>query len=129
MHALLSWRVFWAAFFAGSIAACAFHPQRGSGAALVGAWKNSMGTVWLLRDDGTFDVDLDRDGKRDSWGKYKVDGDRVSLMRKGGYAPKNCRGKGVYRFNRATDDTLQFTLVKDDCNLRIKNVTSGWKRK
>jgi hypothetical protein len=87
-----------------------------------------MGTAWILREDGTFEVDLDQDGKRDSWGKYKVYGDTVTLTRKGGYAPKNCRGKGVYHFSRGGETTLQCTLVHDDCKLRIKNMTLGWTR-
>ncbi len=116
-----------AGIFVGLLGACAHYPRHGSGA-LVGTWKNSLGTVWTVRDDGTFDVDLDQDGKRDSWGKYKVKDDVVTMMRVGGYAPKRCRGKGTYRFSRPTVDTLQFTLVQDDCKLRIKNMVLSWKR-
>jgi hypothetical protein len=121
-------RTFLASILVISLGACAHYPHQGS-LALVGTWKNSAGTTWTMRDDGTFEVDLDQDGKRDLWGKYKVDGDTVTLIRKGGFAPKSCKGKGVYRFNRSAGDTLQFTLISDDCKLRIKNVTLGWKRK
>lgn len=108
--------------------ACASYPKSGS-EALVGTWTNSMGAVWMINADGMFDVDLDKDGKRDGWGKWSVKGDTVTLMRKGGIKPKGCDGKGVYRFSRTGQDTLQFTLVKDNCKLRVKNVTLPWKRK
>ena len=85
-------RIFLASILVMSLGACAHYPHQGS-LALVGTWKNSAGTIWIMRDDGTFEVDLDQDGKRDSWGKYKVDGDTVTLIRKGGFAPKSCKGK------------------------------------
>ncbi|PYL64452.1 MAG: hypothetical protein DMF25_07020 [Verrucomicrobia bacterium] len=44
--------------------ACATFPKSGQ-AALVGTWTNSLGTVWMIKADGTFDVDFDKDGKRD----------------------------------------------------------------
>ena len=118
-------------FLAGALlllGACASHQKSGSGA-LVGTWVNSLGTVWTIRADGMFDVDLDKDGKRDAWGKWSVDGDKVTFVRKGGIKPKGCDGSGVYRFSRTGEDTLQFTLVEDKCKVRIKNVTQPWKRK
>jgi hypothetical protein len=109
--------------------ACAIlYPRSGQGA-LVGTWTNSLGTVWMIKADGTFDVDLTKHGKRDAWGKYSVSGDTVTLMRVGGLNPKGCDRDGVYHFNRTSDDMLQFTLVSDNCKLRKKNVLLGWKRK
>jgi len=117
---------------AGSLGAflssCAMYPKSGSGA-LVGTWTNSLGTVWTINADGMFDADLDKDGKRDAWGTWKVDGATVMLLRKGGIKPKGCEGKGIYRFNRSSENDLQFTLVEDKCKVRIKNVTQPWKRK
>jgi len=107
---------------------CAFYSRHGS-EALVGTWTNSMGTVWIIKADGMFDVDLDQDGKRDGWGKWTVNKDTVTFVRKGGVKPKGCEGKGVYRFTRPTADTLEFVLVRDKCKLRIKYVTLPWKRK
>ena len=95
---------------------------------LVGTWTNSLGTVWIIHEDGMFDVDLDKDGKRDGWGKWTATSDTVTFVRKGGLKPKGCEGKGVYRFTR-TNDGLQFTLVSDNCKLRVKHVTLPWKRK
>jgi hypothetical protein len=118
-------------FLAGALlvlGACASHQKSGSGV-LVGTWTNSLGTVWTIKADGMFDFDLDKDGKRDGWGKWSVDGDKVTLVRKGGVKPKGCEGKGVYRFSHAGEDSLQFTLVEDKCNLRVKNMTQPWKRK
>jgi hypothetical protein len=110
------------------LGACATYPKSGQ-AALVGTWTNSLGTVWMIKADGTFDVDLDKDGKRDAWGTYAIGGDTITLMRTGGVKPKGCDGKGVYRFNRSDKDSLQFTLVSDACKLRKKNVRLGWHRK
>jgi hypothetical protein len=105
--------------------ACAmFHPRIGRDA-LVGTWTNILGTVWMLKSDGTFEVDLDHNGQRDAWGKYTVSGDTITLLRVGGIRPRQCDGKGVYRFTR-TNDALQFTLVSDDCKLRRKNVLLRW---
>ena len=107
------------------LAGCAMF-QGSEQSALVGNWTNSLGTVWIIRADGTFDVDLKHHGKRDAWGTYTVEGDQVTLQRTGGVNPKGCDGPGVYKFNRA-DDTLQFTLVSDKCKLRQKNVLQPWK--
>jgi hypothetical protein len=121
-------RILAAGSFLVLLNACASYPKSGS-EALVGTWTNSVGTVWIIKADGTFDVDLDKDGKRDAWGKWSVKNDAMILVRKGGIKPKGCDGKGIYRFNRPTGDTLQFTLVEDKCKLRIKNMTLPWKRK
>ena len=104
--------------------ACATAPTAGV-AALSGTWTNSLGTVWTMRADGTFDVDLNHDGKRDAWGMCTVEGNTVTVSRTGGINPKGCEGKGVYHFTR-TKDQLHFTLVKDACKLRVKNVTKDW---
>ena len=108
--------------------ACAMFPRSGP-SALVGTWTNPAGTVWTIRENRTFEVDLDKDGKRDAWGKYSVDGDIVTLMATGGFIPKGCKGKALYHFSRAGEDKLQFTLVSDACKLRRKNVLMGWRRK
>jgi hypothetical protein len=108
---------------------CATYPRSGA-IALTGTWTNSLGTVWSIHSDGTFDVDIDKDGKRDAWGKYKVTGDTVTLYDSAGMkVTKDCKGDGVYHFKRTSTDALQFMLVKDNCKLRIKNVTLDWKKK
>ena len=108
--------------------ACAMFPHSGP-SALVGIWTNSVGTVWTIRENRTFDVDLDHDGKREAWGKYSVDGDKVTLIATGGFMPKSCKGKGLYHFSRPEEDKLQFTLISDACKLRRKNVLMEWHRK
>ena len=109
---------------AALLGGCAMFEQTGQ-SALVGTWTNSLGTVWAIKADGTFDVDLKHHGRRDAWGTYTVQGDQVTLHRTGGVKPKGCEGPGVYQFKR-TDDTLQFTLVSDQCKLRQKNVLQPW---
>jgi len=108
--------------------ACATTTPSGP-AVLAGSWTNSMGTVWTMSADGSFDVDLNQDGKRDAWGTCKVEGDTVTIVGTGGVAPKGCaKATGVYRFTRSKD-RLHFTLVKDACPERVKNVTLDWKKK
>ncbi len=110
------------------IEGCAMFPRSGP-SALVGTWTNATGTVWTIKENRTFDVDLNHDGKRDAWGKYSVAGDEVTLIATGGFRPKGCKGKGLYHFNRTDEDKLQFTLITDACKLRRKNVLMGWARK
>lgn len=107
---------------------CASSPSGPAG--LAGTWTNSMGTVWTMRSDGTFDVDLNKDGKRDAWGTCLVQDDTVTISGSGtAEIPNQCKGtKGVYHFKR-TGNTLYFTLVSDPCKKRIENVTQDWTKK
>ena len=105
--------------------ACATAPTTGP-AALTGTWTNSLGTVWTMRADGSFDVDLNHDGKRDAWGQCTIEGDTIAIVGTGGTVPKGCaKSTGTYHFTR-TKDTLHFTLIKDPCKERVKNVTLDW---
>jgi hypothetical protein len=114
--------------FALLVSACAmFHPRTGRDT-LVGTWSNPLDAIWTIKSDGTFDVDLNHNGQRDVWGKYTVSGDTITLLRKGGFITNQCAGRGVYRFNR-TGNTLQFTLISDDCRLRRKYVLLPWRLK
>ena len=106
---------------------CATAPHSGP-QALTGTWTNSPGTVWTIKADGTFSVDLNKDGKPDAWGKYTVAGDTVTILEASGKVPKACKKPATYHFTRKAD-TLHFTLVKDACKLRIKNVLLDWKKK
>jgi hypothetical protein len=123
-----SFRIIFAGALSLLMAACATYPKSGQ-QALVGDWTNSLGTVWMIKADGTFDVDLDKDGKRDAWGTWTVSSDEATFQRTGGINPKGCQGPGVYKFARTGRDSLQFTFVKDGCKLRKKNVTLAWHRK
>jgi hypothetical protein len=108
--------------------ACATAPKSGP-AALAGTWTNSLGTVWTMKMDGSFEVDLDHNGKRDAWGKCTIEGDTVTIVGTGGVVPKGCaKTTGVYHFTR-NGNTIHFTLVKDPCKERVKNVTLDWTRK
>lgn len=110
------------------IQACASVTPSGP-AALAGSWTNSLGTVWTLKSDGSFEVDLNHDGKRDAWGHVTVEGNTITIVGTGGKVPKGCaQSTGVYHFTR-TGDTLNFTLVKDPCKLRVKNVQLPWQKK
>jgi hypothetical protein len=102
-----------------------FQPKTGERQAVVGTWQNTVGTIWTLKANGTFDVDLNHNGQRDGWGKYTVSGSTLTLWRTGGISPRRCDGDGVYRFTR-DKNTLRFALVSDDCNVRRKNMLLSW---
>jgi hypothetical protein len=109
--------------------ACATTPPTTGMAALTGSWSNSLGTVWTMRADGSFDVDLNKDGKRDAWGTCAVEGNTVTIVGTGGVVPKGCaKTTGSYHFTR-NGNTLHFTLIKDPCKERVKNVTLDWTKK
>jgi hypothetical protein len=111
------------------VQACAITPPATGIAALTGSWSNSIGTVWTMRADGSFDVDLNNDGKRDAWGTCQVEGDQVTIVGTGGVVPKGCGNTtGRYHFQRK-GNTLHFMLIKDSCAERVKNVTADWTRK
>jgi hypothetical protein len=94
--------------------------------ALVGSWTNFYETVWTFRADGTYDVDYDHYGGPDAWGRYRIEGNTVTLVSAGGFTPEGCRSPGVYRL-RKTGCTLRFTLIKDGCKLRRDNTLLDWR--
>ena len=105
--------------------ACATTARSGS-AALAGTWTNSLGTVWTMKADGTFEV---VNPKRHIWGKYTIAGDTVTIQETGGKTAKGCKGPGTYKFSRPNENTLTFTLVSDTCGERKKNVLLAWHHK
>ena len=127
MHNSAVVRILAGAIFLGALAGCAWWPH-GKAPSVAGTWTNRTGTVGMIKEDGTFDVDLTRDGKRDTWGKYTIAGDQITLNDLNPKMMKTCPGAGVYRFKRNGPE-LTFTLVKDDCKLRKTNVLLGWRLK
>jgi hypothetical protein len=126
MKKQISFRIVLAMTGLGLLAGCAMF-QETSQSALVGTWTNSLGTVWAIKADGTFQVDLTHHGKVDVWGKYTVAGDTMTIQEShGSKTPQSCRGQATYKFRR-DGDTLQFTKVSDRCKLREKNILAGWK--
>jgi hypothetical protein len=125
MKTQLSFRIILTGVLVGLLSACATYPTSGP-AALVGTWTNSLGTVWTIKADNTFDVVV---GKHHLWGNLTVAGDTVTIQETGGKPAILCRGPGVYKFSRTSQETMAFTLVKDGCKQRIKNVTLAQHRK
>jgi hypothetical protein len=126
MKTQFSLRIIFAGILLLLVNGCATSPQTGGGP-LVGTWTNSLGTVVTYKADGTFDV---VGAKRHIWGNYTVAApDTVTFQETGGNAAKGCHSPGVYKFSRASENTLAFTLVNDRCKERIKNVTLAWHRK
>jgi hypothetical protein len=109
------------------VQSCAWLPKPGP-PSVVGNWTNPIGTVWMIKNDGTFDVDLTRDGQRDAWGEYTVDGTTITLVTVGGLNPRDCDGSGTYNFKR-DGDKLRFTVISDVCQLRKRNVLLPWRLK
>ena len=110
----------------GFLAGCAMFQTKPE-MALVGTWTNSLGTVWAIKADGTFQVSLSKSHRVDVWGKYTVAGDELTIQEShGSHTPKNCRKSATYKFSR-NGDMLTFTKVSDTCKLREKNILAGWK--
>ncbi len=124
MFELRSSQLLAALFLLATLPGCALF-RNADPSALVGSWTNSVATVWTIKANGTYEVDLTTDGKRDTWGKYKIDADKLTIFTTGGMRPKGCQSRGIYRFQRS-GDTLLFTLVDDNCRLRRKSVLQTW---
>ena len=125
MKTQLSFRIIFTGALLAVLSACATYAPGGP-RPLVGTWTNSLGAVWTIKADNTFEV---VNPKRHIWGNITMTGDSVTIQETGGKAAKGCHGPGVYKFSRASGNTLAFTLVKDNCKERIKNVTLAWHRK
>ena len=127
MKTQLFFRIILAGVAAVLLQACATTSSGPAG--LAGTWTNSLGTVWTMRADGSFDVDLNKDGKRDAWGNCTFQGDMITIVGTGGKVPKGCMNtKGVYHYKR-TGDNLHFTLVSDPCAKRKQNLALDWTKK
>jgi hypothetical protein len=107
--------------------ACATNVPSGQGP-LVGTWTNSLGTVWTVKADNSFDV-VAAAPKRHISGNLTVAGDTVTVQETGGKSAKGCEGPGVYKFSRTGDNALTFKLVSDACKERKKNVLLAWHKK
>ncbi|HUE40497.1 MAG TPA: hypothetical protein VMO75_01070 [Chthoniobacterales bacterium] len=104
---------------------CAMFQETGQ-SALVGTWTNSLGTVWAIKADGTFQVSLSKSHRVDVWGKYTATADTMDIQEShGSHTPKACRGPATYKFSR-NGDMLAFTKVSDKCKLREKSILAGW---
>jgi hypothetical protein len=119
-------RILFAGVLIAVIAGCETVSSSGP-AALAGQWTNSLGTVWTINPDGSFSV-LGKKPKRQIWGNITVGGDTITIQETRGQSPKNCKLAAIYKFSRPDPKTLAFTLVKDTCQERIKNVTQAWHR-
>jgi hypothetical protein len=107
------------------ITGCAMFQQSGQ-SAVVGTWTNSLGTVWAINADGTFQVSLNKSHRVDVRGKYTVTGDTMNIQEShGSRIPHGCKGPATYKFAR-NGGMLTFTKVSDTCKLREKNVLAGW---
>jgi hypothetical protein len=109
------------------LSACSWWPMSRT-AGLVGNWTNPIGTVWMIKADGTFDVQIAKNGQRSAWGKYSVNGNKFTVAVTGGVRPKDCDQEGIYKFRRNGDE-LHFTVISDPCKLRRTNLLLPWRLK
>src|SRR4029077_10337977 len=72
------------------LAGCAMFQESGR-SALVGTWTNSLGTVWAIKADGTFQVAPNNSNRVSIWGKYTVTGDTMNIQEVHGKTPKACK--------------------------------------
>ncbi len=106
--------------------ACANAPTAAS-APLAGTWTNSLGTVFMLKTDGTFEVQR-KGHSQPIPGTYTINNDTITIQGTPGTGPKGCDGAGVYKFARH-EGNLTFTLVSDTCADRKKNLSRPWHAK
>ena len=95
---------------------------------LAGTWANKFKLVWIIHENGTFEVDADHDGKTDVSGIYHLRGHEITLRETSGKVPADCEGAGVYRF-RLHDGKLSFQPVRDACVERTLILSAAWHRK
>src|SRR6266700_527201 len=119
-------RILFAVVLVAVIGGCETVPSSGP-AALAGQWINSLGTVWTINSDETFQA-IATKPKAQIGGTYTVSGDTITVQepRRKGAVPKNCKGAGVYKFSRPDTNTLAFVLLSGVCKPRIQNVTQPW---
>jgi hypothetical protein len=118
-------------FFLGTLLAIAAlvgcaEMERRETSPIAGSWINSEGTVWTLHPDGTFDADVRAAQPFRTSGRYSISGDQLTVYDIAASSPRECREPGIYRFRR-TGDRLDFTIVKDDCGERARQVPLGWR--
>ena len=104
------------------LGACASMPSGKN--QLAGTWKNSLGTVWTIKADGTFTADVHH-GKMHAAGKYKISGDTITITETGEKVPQVCKGDAVYQFHR-DGAKLHFTVVSDKCKIRKGDILKEW---
>src|SRR6476469_580295 len=101
-------QILFAVVLVAVIAGCETVPTSGPDA-LVGQWTNSLGTVWTINPDGTFQVATTKP-KAQIWRTHTLSGTTITVQqsRKSGKAPKNCKCPGMYKFSRPAVNTLAF---------------------
>lgn len=90
---------------------------------VVGNWQLSFptddgGTMTVkvsMKNDGTYTVDFGVDGTIEVNGKYKVEGDKMTIKDVSG--PQSCSGTGVYTVT-VEGDTLTMKQISDECEGR-----------
>jgi hypothetical protein len=128
-----------AALLACSLASCAWLPQWSwqwpfsppkTPASLVGTWKHRSGALWTIRDDRTFEVDINRDDVADATGTYRLRGPHmITISNTGGEALPGCEWPGVYRY-KVQKDKLSLVAVEDACMERVVLLSAAsWRRR
>src|SRR5947199_8167039 len=91
MKTQLCFRIIFTGVLLARLSACATYAP--AGGPLPGTWTNSLGPVWTVKADNTFDV---VNAKRHIWGHITVARDTVTIQETGGNAAQRCHDPGVY---------------------------------
>ena len=128
MNKQISLRITLAGIVVVLLGSCAMFQAEKAG--IVGTWTNSLGTVWVIKPDGMFEVTMAKSTEPDVYGKYTISGESITVeeTKMKGPKSKHCKGPASYKFKRSGDN-LTFTKVSDDCKLREKNILAGWMKK
>ncbi len=101
---------------------------------LTGTWEakfmndaNSMELLFKITEEEGYTLDMNKDGSVEVSGNWKIEGEQIQFEDSGG--PMACRSsEGVYTY-QLNGDTLNLTLVQDDCPGRKRMMPSvTWKR-
>jgi hypothetical protein len=88
---------------------------------LIGTWQRTTSTfsyIVTLTDGGTFTVD----GPVTTQGNYSTSGDELTFIE------PFCISTGKYKYD-IDGETLTFSLISDDCDVRRVVIVGEWKKK
>lgn len=117
-------------FLVAALAACASVTSPPPPDELLGLWKEieSEETALLhFKADGSYDVDVDGNLYRDTWGDYQVRDRRITFQDTGGRIGTGCQAPGTYQY-LLEDGVLTFELIQDSCMERRAKLASSWVR-
>jgi len=109
-----------------SLVGCScFHNPFARAPKLNGTWGNRLGSVWVVRSDGTFE--MNHGGRFLTTGTYSIRRHVLTLTYTGGKIPWDGHETATYRIKR-DKKIVRFVILHDTCGERIANLSVKWKR-